>query len=333
MILDTEREASFARYQAGLAFARAYHPRGRPTTDGPRVMVTGFGPFGPHRTNATAGIVNRLLDSRDPGDPGDPRGPARDLEPRGPHHVAVAQGVVALEGQGPVEICALKLPVAWDLAALVVIREAEAFGPDVLVMSGIAGARQPLFIELGALNRAARRADAALVVPRGEVVVAEADTVDNRASFVALRDAARDAIASEHARDPSLAEVLPTARLTPTRESNAYVCNNTTFAVGHALARPGARLTLFEASHPRACDHGVVAGTERDLSRIPRLFLHWPSALSRTGEEAAARVLKAMVARQLATMDRVTSGAGVGPAELGPAGGGRAPDAIGGATF
>ena len=302
VILDTVSDLAWEQYQANLTFARGYAPRSRPSSGRPRVLVTGFNRFGEHRRNASGAIVSRWLDepepSSEPARPGCVDHPERQL--------GVAQRTASLAGVGEVEICAMVLPVVWDLAAVLVLREAEAFAPDLVVMNGIAGAHQPLWIELGALNRARRAADASrLLEPHEPTIVAgAAAALPNRASFSALAAAARGAIAGR----PSLAAIAPGALLAPPRASNGYLCNATTYAVGHGLSHPGETFVLLEASHPRGDDHGVAIRPVPDLSRVPRFFIHWPSAIDEPHLDAAVEVLKAIVACQLTTSDAPVGG-------------------------
>jgi pyrrolidone-carboxylate peptidase len=297
VILDTESELAWAQYQANLAFARSYRPRSRAVGGRPRVLLTGFGRFGAHPRNASGMIacrwVGRPFLESDPPTAGAVASPGSQL--------AVIQETVSLAGLGEVEICAMVLPVAWDLAAVLVLREAEAFAPDLVVMNGIAAERQPLWLELGALNRAKRAADAsAILEPRDPTIIAgAAPSLGNRASFSALAASAAAAIAAEK----DLSTIAPGAVLAPARPSNGYLCNSTTYAVGHGMSRPGERIVLLEASHPRGSEHGLAITLERDLSRVPRLFVHWPSAIEGDGLDAATRVSKAIVACQLTTAE------------------------------
>src|SRR5690606_13806656 len=108
------------------AFARGYAPRSQPARGRPRVLVTGFGRFGDHRRNASGAIVTRWLEEPEPVSEPPRPGCVDDPAPQ----LAVAQGTLTLAGVGEVAICAMVLPVVWDLAAVVVLREVEAFAPD-----------------------------------------------------------------------------------------------------------------------------------------------------------------------------------------------------------
>ena len=44
------------------------------------------------------------------------------------------------------------LPVYWDLAAILIAKEMDSFEPAFVMMNGVAGQRQPIWIELGATN-------------------------------------------------------------------------------------------------------------------------------------------------------------------------------------
>src|SRR5699024_9149414 len=113
----------------------------------PRVLVTGFGRFMSIENNATGRIVSALVpDVSYP----ETHAPATgELDPPEPQ-LSVAVSTLDLADIGTVDVCAMILPVYWDLAAILIAKETEAFQPSFVMMNGVAGPRQPLWIELGA---------------------------------------------------------------------------------------------------------------------------------------------------------------------------------------
>jgi len=321
VVVDTRDEQAWAQYLENLRYARDYAPRcRRDDPSRPGVLVTGFGRFGHHRDNATGQMVAGWLDELDyPWTEPPSAGEVDRVAPQ----VAVAQGVTYLEGVGEVDVCAMVLPVFWDLAAILVLREVEAFGPDMTLMNGIAGPAQPLWIEMGGINRTARLDDGSGQLrpweDGGPVVEGGPEACPNRASWQVVRDAARAAIDAE-ATTPSgderfeparvFGEVVPDALLAAyPRPSNTYLCNNTTYAVNYAFDRPDETFRLLEASHPReGHDAGVEVHLDGDFAGRPRLFVHWPSELHGEHLASGLRVMRAMVAAQLATDEPVVRG-------------------------
>jgi pyroglutamyl-peptidase len=189
-----------------------------------KILVTGFGPFPGQPRNATAEIVEGL-------------------------------DVPA------VELRAIVLPVAWNVAPEIALREARAFGAALIVMCGVAGPRGPLKVECGATTHTAQKEDVdGAIVP--ELPGASIrTTLDVRAAVRAARRAIRD-------RATIFGDVLTGARLAPIRETNSYVCNHLT--------------------------HRVLAS-----GVAPSGFLHWPSELSAEQVPAARQVLARIIQSQL----------------------------------
>jgi pyrrolidone-carboxylate peptidase len=322
VIVSTKTESEWQQYVANVAFVEGYRAAcTRPEGDGrPRVLVTGFGRFLENRENATGRIVSRLVPGLAYPETADPA-PGTVDEPRA--QLAVAQGTIELPTIGKVDICGLILPVFWDVAAIVALREAEAFAPDLVVMNGIAGARQPLWLELGATNAAVSLPDGSgtlAPVEAGTPLVAEAGPSErargNLLSWAEVREATGLAIAER-------AEILTSSGVPfgqvargvelagYPRESNTYLCNNTTYTLGYVLDHPGETVRLLEPSDPR---EGGPTGFDLSLAidgrSIPRVFVHWPSELVRDAGhlDRAAEVLGALVAAQLGAASPPTRG-------------------------
>ncbi|MCA9624716.1 MAG: hypothetical protein KC731_37090 [Myxococcales bacterium] len=311
MRVDTTGALERAQYDANRRFAEDYLPScGEPSVgDGvvrPRVLVTGFGRFKQNRDNATGRIVSALLPALRYPETDPPAAGA--IDPPGPQ-LAVARGVLTLPRMGEVEICAMVLPVFWDLAAYLVLREAEAMRPDIVVMNGIAGFRQPLWLELGAVNRADHSRDGSSLlqpVSEGAVLIPEAGGAEvargNLAHWDSLRAAAEETIAElaeVEADRGRFDEILTGVRFAAfPRSSNTCLCNNTTFTVGWGLDHPDEPFHLFETSD----DDEPLEVKLADLGEIPRWFMHWPSALQGEHVHAGRNLLAAILDAELGAL-------------------------------
>jgi pyrrolidone-carboxylate peptidase len=271
------------------------------------VLVTGFGRFGHNAVNASGQVVAALLGELDypltePPEPGAVDDPAPQTR--------AALGQVVLPASGPVQICAMVLPVYWDLAALLVLEEIAAFRPQLVLMNGIAGSVQPLWIELGSVNRAMGAPDGsgALEPVEGSPLVVSAPPEEMLRglylSWSSVRRAAERAIderAADAEGDVPLTDVLPGVLFAGfPRWSNTYLCNNTTYTVGYLMDHPGETVRLLVPSTPReGYPSGVDARLDDDFSEAPRVFVHWPSQLGGLHVISAATVLQAMIDAQL----------------------------------
>jgi len=261
------------QHDANVSFARAYVGRPATRTAGrKRVLVSGFGRFPSHDSNATATLVARLAGLEAPRAP--TSGPVDDPAA----HVLVADFALRLPRAGVVDARVVVLPVFWDVAPLIALREIDAFRPDVVMMNGIGRDDQPIVLERSALNRAAARDDATLRV-RGS----GAEIVVGGARVRSLSCAAADVVA---AAGMELGEA---------REDNAYLCNQLAYVVEHAMASPERVLRVLRRSPE---DEGVELAIG-DLRATPRMFVHWPAALSEAGLDAAAGVIRRALDAQL----------------------------------
>jgi pyrrolidone-carboxylate peptidase len=315
--VDTRTPLARAQYDANVAFLGAYTPRCTPSADPnrPRVLVTGFGRFMSVANNATGRIVSTLVPSAPYPETQEP--PADTVDPPAPQ-LSVGTTTLDIAGIGPVDVCGMILPVYWDVAAILIAREADAFAPNLVMMNGVAGVRQPIWLELGALNRAAALQDGsnnlAPYVPRTQNFAKlvesapESETArPNLMSWQAVQRAARGVIEA-HATDGTdaaagkrLGDILHGAELAGfPRSSNTYLCNNVTYTTGYMMDHPGKSVTLLRATpRKRGAINEVKVKIARDLSRVPRLFIHWPSEMADLFHAQGADVLKAIIGAQL----------------------------------
>jgi pyrrolidone-carboxylate peptidase len=311
VVVDTESEAAWAQYVADVRFAETYLPTCAPDPSSwrPRVLVTGFGRFMENRENATGRMVSRLV-------PGleypltEPPAAGQIDDPAAQTRVTLA--VASLPGVGDVDVCGMVLPVFWDLAAYLVLREAEVFQPGFVLMNGIAGSRQPLWLELGSLNEAVALPDGSGVlqpIAPGTPLLDEAPAEERARglllSWPEVRAAAEARIAALAAetddsgtRFGDLVEGVLYAGYP--RTSNTYLCNNTTYVVGYVLDHPGETVRLLEPSAPRpGGPTGLDVTFASDLSSVPRDFVHWPKELEGTNLDRGADVMAHVIAGQL----------------------------------
>lgn len=224
------------------SFRPAREPRGG-------VVVTGFGTFPGVGRNATADIVHAIARTHRI---------ALDAPSRRVPDFEVGRGSLRLPSGRAVPASLMVLPVAWDAAADLVVKETRAAGALLVVMNGVAAPEQPIFVEEAATSARVARPDAYGVSPRRASAASRV-----RPATLAVdvaRDAAVRALAAE-----KLASV-PGAIVKSARPDNAYVCNATAYRVARAQ-RLGA-------------EHG---------------FVHWPKDIARREIAGCARVLVAMI--------------------------------------
>ena len=316
--VDTRTPAARRQYDANVAFAMGYAPRCTRSANGrPRVLVTGFGRFMNIENNATGRIVSTLVPAAQypetlPPAPGlvDPPAP----------QLSVATSTITLPGAGPVDVCAMILPVYWDLAAILIAKEMDAFQPSFVMMNGVAGGRQPLWIELGATNRAGALEDGSNQLrPAVRANEQFAKIVDNAVrsenarpnllSWRSVEGAASAAIArhaSEVDEDVRFGDVLQGVKLAGfPRNSNTYLCNNVTYVTGYLMGHPGTDVRLMKASPAlRGQINEVKVRMSTDLRAVPHVFMHWPAQMDNKHHEAGADVMRAILDAQLTSLAR-----------------------------
>lgn len=324
VVVNTETERARAQYDANVSFVEGYTPACSvdPSDDRarlPRALISGFGRFLSVKDNATGRIVERLgvgieypLTDPPPNEAIDPPEP----------QTRVAMGVLQTEDAGDVLVCAMVLPVYWDVAAALIAKESSVFRPDFVMMNGVAGKRQPLWLELGAINRAMEKIDGSARLepvsgPDGErvVLVDEASedeqTMGLRLSWARVRDAATAEAERLHDIDRGdgvlFGEVLAGAKLAGyPRSSNTYLCNNTAYVVNYLFQHPYRSARLLVASHPSPeKPNSVRVRISAWRPTIPRVFVHWPSELARSDAhlDAAARVMARIIGTQMEALE------------------------------
>ena len=319
--VDTSSTISRAQYDANVAFVNGYRPKcTTPASGKKRVLVTGFGRFQSVAKNASGQIVASLLPNLAypetlPPTPGKVDVPEKQL--------AVAVGKITLPRAGEVEVCAMVLPVFWDLAAVLAAKEIEAFAPDFVLMNGIAGARQDVWLELGSVNKAAilddgsdqlrplpaENASSAPILERGPSQrsnllswrTVESSAKEQRGT---MEDLVEDGV--------RFGDVVRGVKLAGfPRGSNTYLCNNITYVTGYLMDNPGLTVRLLRASvKSSAKPNDVRARISRDMRNTPRVFTHWPSDLATVHTANAKKLLLSILDAQLArsTTDAPTRG-------------------------
>jgi pyrrolidone-carboxylate peptidase len=314
VIVDTSNPAARAQYDANVRFASAYTARCKPQSARPRVLVTGFGRFLSNPTNATGMVVSTLVpEARYPMTTPPAAG---EVDPPDAQ-LSVAVGTVRLPKTGEVDVCAMILPVYWDLAAIVVAKEIDSFKPAFVMMNGIAGSRQPIWLELGSINRAMGEVDGSNIltpkIPAGQThaQLVKNEPLDHQQRLLlsyAEVQAAVDATAREKAdvtfEEVRFGDVLSGAKKPAfPRRSNTYLCNNLAYLVSYMMDRPGKGVGLLRASNPKpGAINGVTARVRTDQRKTPRVFVHWPSDLRGDLLGAGAAVMASVLDAQLAAL-------------------------------
>lgn len=315
VVVRTKTEAEWAQYVANVEFAEAYEPTclRELGSDRPRVLVTGFGRFLGNKENATGRMLSRFVPGLEyPLTSAPDQGQVDEAAPQ----LAVSQGVIDIDGLGEVEICGMVLPVFWDVASILVLREAASFEPDFVLMNGIAGGVQPIWLELGALNEAVSLPDGSgtlAPVESGSPLVLEASSDEkargNLLSFPEVEFWAQERITSlaveKDASEVPFGDVVTGVQLAGfPRSSNTYLCNNTTYTVGYVMDHPGETVRLLQPSDPReGGPTGIDVSLAQDMSSVPRVFVHWPSTLAGDHLDHGAAVMQEIIAAQIFAFD------------------------------
>ena len=277
MRFDFAAEIARVQAEASQTFAELF--RGLPPpahlAELPQVLVTGFGRFLHHTENATGRLVAELVpEARYPRTA---RGSLADVDVPAPQF-SIGWNKVTLAKVGAVALCGMIVPSHWGLGPRLLRKQLAAMKVQFVMMNGIATPKQPLWIELGAANRAAAKVDGSGILRpterktgQGQALLPQGpSTYSSRSAFFALRSAARKRIAQE----TSLHDALVGAEFQVfARSENRYLCNELTYAACDLLRRR-------RASH---------------------VFLHWPSTLNASHMASMAKVARALISAELAS--------------------------------
>jgi len=314
VIVDTKAPLAKAQYDADAAFARAYTPRCAPTTGRPRVILTGFGRFQGLLDNVTGRVVSHLVPAAVY--PATDPAPAGQIDPPEPQ-TSVALGTVTLDQTGDVDVCAMILPVYWDLAAILIAKEIDSFAPNFVLMDGVAGTEQPIWLELGSVNRAMTELDGSDILhPKGKSgefapIITSASSNDTLKGLFLSYDAVQSAAQATidlHADDVvegrRFDEVLQGVKRTGfPRSGNTYLCNNVSYVTNYLMSNPGKTVALLSASNGSRDDkNGVQVSIRRNVQNVPRVFVHWPSTLTGSHIDDAADVVRSIIDAQLVSL-------------------------------
>jgi pyrrolidone-carboxylate peptidase len=311
--VDTRSPEARAQYDADVAFLQGYRPR---CTKGdgqrPRVLLTGFGRFMSITNNATGRMVSEIVPAAKYPETEPP--PAGQIDPPEPQ-LSVATATVKLPSSGEVDICAMILPVYWDLAAILISKEIDAFVPNLVMMNGVAGARQSIWLEMGAINRAQKDDDGSNQLQPFDAKKSYAKVVDsdpdggrpNLMTWNVVAAAAEKSI-EEHAEDRDgdvrFGDLLFGAMLGGfPRASNTYLCNNVTYVTGWLMSHPHRTTSLLRANPAvKGKTNEIKAKLEGDFTKVPRVFVHWPSELADRHHAAGAAVMRSIIDAQISAL-------------------------------
>lgn len=313
--VDTSSPEARAQYDADVDFVNHYVPRCA-KTDGsrPRVLLTGFGRFMSIANNATGRLVSTVVpDAKYPETDPPIAGHVDPPEPQ----LSVATATIDLPMSGKVDVCAMILPVYWDVAAILIAKEIDQFKPSFVMMNGVAGSRQEIWIEMGAINRAQKDGDGSnMLVPydpkKPYAKIIDSDPDGGRPNLLHWQSvaAAAQATIEKHAKEEeagaTFGDILPGAKLGGfPRSSNTYLCNNVTYATGWLMSNPRRYATLLRASKKvSGRPNDVRIRLDGDYSKVPRVFVHWPSELDVRLHAAGADVMKTIIDAELAALAR-----------------------------
>lgn len=259
-----------------------------------RVMVTGFGLFDGVTYNLS-GVIAQSLGSA----AFTPQSPLS-----GPDQIGLAgtvgAGSISSSAKGATtavrtlrirgidyEVCTVVLDVIWDLAAAIIVHEAESFQPDMIFMSGIGG--NDAVFEAGANNQALAYsgfASAGSSLPINTPVggpVLPGSPVEVPMTW--------DAVALESATSSLIADIgYASVARTDATVGNTYICNNVSFVTLEAVR--GIELRLA---------NGEIRWTPSVTSAPKVGFFHYPSTGSNRRTDVAKwiRVVTTAIDTQL----------------------------------
>ena len=313
--VDTSTKLARAQYDANVAFGKGYKARCKSTGAKKRVLLTGFGRFMTVTDNATGRMLASLVPGAQYPETSPP--PAGTVDPPAPQ-LSVGSTTLELDGLGKVDVCALILPVYWDLASVLIAREVQAFRPDLVVMNGVYPGATWLTLELGTINRATGEYDGSGNLepvegdgsggfwgeaPLLEGLPAEDDARGLLLSYDEVRAAAEATMAThrdELGAGPSFGDIMGEVKYGGFPRDNTYLCNNTAYVTSYLLDHPGETVPLLRASKAvKGKSNQINTRIDFDGRKIPRVFVHWPDALVQGHIGSGADVLRTIVRAQL----------------------------------
>ena len=287
---NTRVATTFAAYQKKEG---GCHARG----EGRRVMVTGFGLFAGVSYNISGAVVSSFADAAftpekiDPTQvPGVHGTPASGILSDDEHGGRVINRAMEIGG-APVDICFLTLDTLWDLAAAIIVYEADRFKPDMILMTGRGGYGADF--EGGAYNYAAPEpgfnSDGSVAREVTPVVAAQA-----RARVSPIIPGAEWKLAMSWDGPRLYGRVAPMIRAlgftpelhTDARDDNTYICNNVSFVVIAAARHEPIILAGGEIRMTTGWGAGAKVG-----------FFHFPTGATAQADAVASwiQVLAAMI--------------------------------------
>jgi len=274
-----ERYANFERSNLGC----------QTTSDGPRVLLTGFGLFDSHSYNISGAVIENLSSSSFWPDALDS---ANGVLPEA--HVPFKTGVLSQVDRGAriynrqilmrgryISVCLIIADVLWDFAGAVFVHEMERFQPQIMIMSGIGDGS----LEAGAINHALAMPGFA---PNGQI-----DQLNTPQSLKILPDVPLDSTVNMSWDNLALEKlVAPKVRAigftlsapTAAQPSNDYICNNVSYLVIQAAAHRA--LTLA----------GGELLLKPKIKSNPKIgFFHYPAEASLEQAPEWAQILLTLV--------------------------------------
>jgi len=245
-----------------------------PKLDQKRVILSGFGPFSGSSTNISGEVLKFMTGIESVDAAFDVVGAAREL---------------VIENQS-VQICFLITATTWDLAAAILVSEAERFQPDFILMTGQGTSK--FVLETTAINQTLFSVGYAMdgsslienkplknfVLPAGPGIQASIDMSWNESAVEQAIEFKTAALG--YAADVESAVISP----------DNYICNNLRFVVAHAAQ--GVALELAG---------GLIQLQPQFVTEPFVGFAHYPLGVSLEAAslEAWGEILKDIVAATL----------------------------------
>jgi hypothetical protein len=250
-------ETKFNAYRAKAAGCKAA------TTTNKRAIVTGFGLFSGVSYNISGVVVSTMADAAVTASSLDSESESFGALSAAPHAgtiksadagAKVVNRTMKLDGVS-YDICFITMDVIWDLAAAIITYEAEAFKPDVIVMTGRGGSTG--IFEGGARNHATASTgydsmgnSAWMNTPYQSYILA------NRYlnSEIAMTWNSKLVYEKNAALIDDLG--LSMTYAPASRPSNNYICNNVSYVVleaakGTAISLAGGRIKMYPTAAPK----------------------------------------------------------------------------------